>query len=944
MPTVKPNPAAPLIDQPYPPIYDAFLQQARQTPQSVALDSDFGDCTYESLEKISRLVATCLQMGGLTPKGGRVAILSDRNPALVYAMLGVLRSGAAFSITDYAYPTARIIKNLELVQPDAILICGDISLSGELLAFCNQQKSLTIIKIPALAKAAMESLGRFAANHLNDHVVADEIAYFTFTSGSTGQPKAVVTSHRPLVHFIEWHVRQHGFTAEDRFSMLSGLSHDPLLRDIFTPLSIGATLCIPSQATIFDPNTLFAWLTQNKISVCHLTPALGEIICAGADKNNHALNCLRFMFWGGDILSLKTSQRISEVAPKARQVNFYGTTETPQAVGYFTITTGTRNRTFPIGCGIVDTQLLIITEKNKLAEIGELGEIWVRTPYLSRGYLNDPAQTQSRFVPNPFSDSAADICYRTGDLGKYVEEGHVIFAGRIDHQIKIRGFRVEPAEIVQTIEAFEHITHAAVIAIDSDSGSKKLAAYYTSADGVQLDNTEVLQYLQTQFPAYMVPTYLVPIKAFPLLPNGKIDLQALPDPMPTDEEVELSGPCTEVERLLLEQMQKHVDFYVPDVAKSYADFGGDSLSYIRVSMAIENTLGWLPDNWDKLPISDLAKLKEDTRQNKQSMSTAVLARAISIMVIVFVHNKVIGQVGMTSALFVLAGWSFGRYQLNSIYKAQSTQSVWLLIAKIAFPAALFVLAQQYLINSPHLSSLLFLDNFVDPSNDLQRQYRYYWFINVLLQILVFIAVLFAIKPLRNYAYQHPFAFGLQGVALSIVLAFIGIYAWDTYLIGYVQPTANYGISQLPHLKLWLFFLGIAIASTNTLKQKHLLVALVAILYLVTHFIVKTPVYITLTSVPLVMLIIMKDTIKVPAKLTPVISNIAGASLFIYLGDKAVRLYVKTHMAPINPLLVGIVTVILSILLWHAWEFLIRHARNMASVLLLRCRLLSSGPK
>jgi non-ribosomal peptide synthetase component F len=183
--------------------------------------------------------------------------------------------------------------------------------------------------------------------------------------------------------------------------MLSGLSHDPLLRDIFTPLSIGAVLCIPKQATIYDPAELFDWLAQNAITVCHLTPALGELIALGGDNATRVLPELKYLFWGGDILTLKASKRLRQVAPAAAQVNFYGATETPQAMAYFNIPVDWHEDFIPIGRGITDAQLLLVTEAGHQAQIGELGEIWVRSSYLSQGYTGDPDQTHLRFCPKP---------------------------------------------------------------------------------------------------------------------------------------------------------------------------------------------------------------------------------------------------------------------------------------------------------------------------------------------------------------------------------------------------------------------------------------------------------------------------------------------------------------------------------------------------------------
>ncbi|MCP4655124.1 MAG: AMP-binding protein, partial [bacterium] len=230
----------------------------------------------------------------------------------------------------------------------------------------------------------------------------------------------------------------------DRFPMLSGLAHDPLLRDLFTPLWLGATLVIPDPEEIGNPGWLPEWMRREAISVAHLTPAMGRLLCSGIAA---ATPALRYLFFGGEPLRRQDLSRVRELAPEAACVNFYGTTETPQAVGYFVVPAAELRDTVPVGRGIADVQLLVLNPSGGLAGIGEKGEICVRTPHLALGYLDDPELTRERFPANPFAAQAGDRIYRTGDLGRYLPDGNLEFLGRADHQVKIRGFRVELGEI-----------------------------------------------------------------------------------------------------------------------------------------------------------------------------------------------------------------------------------------------------------------------------------------------------------------------------------------------------------------------------------------------------------------------------------------------------------------------------------------------------------------
>ncbi len=579
-----PDPCAPLAFAFSGPIQRAFIEQVARRPQACAIVSQHEQCTYAELDELSSRVASCLRQRGVG-RGHTVVLFSNRNPALVWSMLGALKSGAAFFVADAAYPAARIVDCIALAKPSCLLVCGDVAMPEEITAAlgCSEQSRL---RVPATKAEALQVLSGYDSVMPPISVDEHDVAYVSFTSGSTGKPKGICTTHAALPHFVAWHVRKHGFGPEDRFSLLSGLSHDPALRDIFTPLSIGASLHIPAQEVIFDPDRLSRWLSEQAISVLHLTPALGQIIVTGA-QDGASLRHIRYFFWGGDVLSPKLSQRVRVIAPNATQVNFYGATETPQAMSYFVIDAESELESYPIGTGIADVQLLVLTPDGRLAGVGEIGDILIRTRYLSQGYLDDPQQTHARFVANPFTRDPLDRCYSTGDLGKYLADGNVLFAGRADHQVKIRGFRVELDEVTIKLEQQPGVARAVVLAQDMGRESKVLVAYFCCDAGHDLQSPDAQQALRRVLPAYMVPSYVVRVQSFPLLPNGKIDLLALP-PAETEgsSSDESARPMTARERELVELWQTILGVQRIGVDDSFADLGGDSLSAIRALVAM----------------------------------------------------------------------------------------------------------------------------------------------------------------------------------------------------------------------------------------------------------------------------------------------------------------------------------------------------------------------
>jgi amino acid adenylation domain-containing protein len=559
-------------------IHAAFSEQARVTPEALALESRHGSVRYGQLARVARGVAYQLARRGVGP-GDVVAIFAERGPALVYALLGVAQSGAAFLILDAAYPSARLLACLHQTRPVALIVAGEAT-PPEALA----REHSNLLRIPHTAREAELLYVTLGADVWQaPRLEPSDLAYLSFTSGSTGQPKGILTAHAPLPHFVAWHSGHGRLERCDRFSLLSGLAHDPLLRDVFTPLSLGASLHIPDQSTIFDPAALWTWFACERISICHLTPALGEILAAGAPDQGR-LPALRRMYWGGDVLRPALVSRLSLLAPNAQQTSFYGATETPQAMAYFDVDPTAPRAPVPLGRGIEGAQLLVMRDDATPCAAGETGEIWIRSRYLSLGYLNDPAATAARFVQDPLGGQG-DRCYRSGDRGVMLEDGDVAFAGRADGQLKIRGFRVEPGDVAATLEALSNVRRALVIATPH-LDERELAAYVV-AEGDGVPDAEALRReLEQRLPAYMVPRFIVPLRALPLMPNGKIDVQSLPTPRPEHGPSAAHAsagraPRNARERELAALWAEVLGLPRVSIDDSFLDLGGDSLSAIR---------------------------------------------------------------------------------------------------------------------------------------------------------------------------------------------------------------------------------------------------------------------------------------------------------------------------------------------------------------------------
>lgn len=599
---VLPDPTIPLEVRWEGSVVERFLLQAAERPEAVAVSEPEGEWTYAELERLSGGLAGWLGRQGIGD-GDVVAIYGHRSAPLVLAMLGVLRAGAAFCILDPAYPAVRLCGSVEAVQPKCLLQLAQAGkLAEELEVVMRKAVEEHRLELPGMAgvKEMVELAEPATAAAPID---PETLAYLTFTSGTTGEAKCVMGTHRPLSHFLEWHCREFGLEATDRFSLLSGLAHDPLLRDVFTPLWIGGTLCIPDPETMFGPGGLAEWMKREQITVSHLTPAMGSLMCEGVGDQGSGgmLPRLRYAFFGGDKLTVRNAGQVRGLAPGVEIVNYYGATETPQAMGWHRVLAqemeeweknpNVAGRGIAIGRGIGEVQILVVNRVRERAAVGELGEIYVRTPYLSQGYGNDPALTRERFVVNPFTGKAEDRLYRTGDLGRYTPEGLVEVAGRADQQVKVRGYRVELGEVEAVLCAHEQIREAVVVATRGEDGNNRLIAYAVAA-GVEPKPGELRAHLARWLPEYMMPAGMVFVEAIPLTPNGKVDHAALPSPEDGSlcESVAYTPPRTEVERIMVGIWCEVLEVTKVGVFDNFFELGGHSLSATRLIARLKSTL------------------------------------------------------------------------------------------------------------------------------------------------------------------------------------------------------------------------------------------------------------------------------------------------------------------------------------------------------------------
>jgi amino acid adenylation domain-containing protein len=490
-----------------------------------------------------------------------------RGAELVIAELAVLCTGAAYLPLDPENPPVRL--------------AGQYTAAGAVLVITD---SVIANRLPAdLARLLMDRLPE-AADAVGagppDPARPDDLAYLIATSGSTGQPKIVMIEHRSLGNVVAWRRRRCDLGPSDRVAQIASPGFDPSVTDIWPTLTSGATLYVPDQDTKLDPERLRSWLADEGITVTELPTALAERVLALSWPAEPAL---RTLIIGGDRLRVRPSPDLP-----FRVLNEYGPTETTATATAGHIEPAGASAGPPdIGRPIAGTSVYILDAFRQLVPPGAPGELWIGGVGVARGYHGSAGLTADRFVPDPFSEVPGSRMYRTGDLARHLPSGKIDFLGRRDRQIKLRGYRIEPAEIVEALRAHPAVTDAVVLARTSEDGrgEKRLVAYLESEDRPGL-RQEVREHLAGRVPRYMIPTDLVVLESLPINRNGKVDERALPVPGPAEPDTDFRAPHTDTERWLAETWCTVLRLERVGLDDNFFEIGGHSLLLFEVQRAL----------------------------------------------------------------------------------------------------------------------------------------------------------------------------------------------------------------------------------------------------------------------------------------------------------------------------------------------------------------------
>ncbi|GLU49966.1 non-ribosomal peptide synthetase [Nocardiopsis ansamitocini] len=495
---------------------DLLAPHVQQRPDAQAVVFAETSLTYAELDARADALAAVLTGRGAAPETC-VALLLPRSPESVVAMLAVLKSGATLMALDLDHPDERLSFMLGDARP--VLLVSSVDLADRADRVGPDVRPLFLEE--TAAGAAPLSAGP-APDRKPGTAASAQAAYVIYTSGSTGRPKGVVVQRGELAHFLRHSVADYGIRPEDRVLAASAFTFDASVLDVFASLAAGATMVLASDDDRHDADALHGLMVRQRVTMAHLSPGVAQLLPA------HRLPGLRVMSVGGDAVS---ADLVDTWTADHVFWNGYGPTETTVEVTRKRFTRSSGGRVPLIGSPVAGARAYVLDGALRRLPAGVVGELHIAGPVLARGYLGRPDLTALRFVADPFGPPGERM-YRTGDLVRWTPDGELDFIGRIDDQVKVRGFRVEPGEVQAVLAHCAGVGRALVVARADARGDKMLVGYLVPEPGGAVDEEAVRRDLAARLPHYMVPAALVVIDALPLTQSGMIDQRALPAPAP----------------------------------------------------------------------------------------------------------------------------------------------------------------------------------------------------------------------------------------------------------------------------------------------------------------------------------------------------------------------------------------------------------------------------
>ena len=552
---------------------DLFEKQVEKAPDNIAVVYGEKDLTYRELNEKANQLAWLLREKGVKA-GSVVGIMLERSIEMIVGIIAVLKAGGVYLPIDPSYPKDR--REYMIKDSKAEIILTESVISNQFLM--NSESKIILINLD------VEST-HIDCNNLENLNNSRDLAYIIYTSGSTGRPKGVMVEHRALCNFLYSikHNFDNNITAEDNCLSLTSISFDVSICEIFLPLIFGAKLVLFDMPTLYDLDHIVKLIVEKSISFTYIPPALLRRVCSLLKLTGKKIS-LNKMLVGVEPIEDYVIEEFLSLNSSMQIINGYGPTEATICATFFKYQSHKPvGRFLPIGKPLANTRIYILDSNSLPVPIGVVGELYIAGDLLSRGYLNNPTLTCEKFVQSRVK--AGERMYRTGDLAKWTFDGNIEFVGRLDHQVKVRGFRVELGEIEASLLKHKLVKETVVVVKEDKKRNKYLCAYIVS--DIEFTASELRAYLANILPEYMIPQYFTRIEKMPLNSGGKIDRKALPEHSGSiNAEVEYVAPRNEVEEKLVQIWKEVFEVDKIGINDNFFDLGGHSLKAMTLMAKI----------------------------------------------------------------------------------------------------------------------------------------------------------------------------------------------------------------------------------------------------------------------------------------------------------------------------------------------------------------------
>lgn len=557
-------------------VAEMFERQVKLTADNTAIVFEHKRLTYGELNgQANRLANHLTKIHGIG-KGDMVGLFVSPSESMIIAIMAILKIGAAYIPFDKTMPLLRL-KNII----DGIGLKYVLSDSGESFEAEN------FIDINKLMENSEEEPDEFKSDSAGNCA-----AYVIFTSGTTGLPKGVVVENSNLLNYVSWFTKAANITEKDKTVLLSSIAYDLGYTVLFSSLLNGCELHIVSKDIYTNSMSFLKYIHDNEISYLKMTPSLFGTVVNSDDFNpSYMSNGLRLIVLGGERIKLSDIEKINSCCPYIQFMNHYGPTECTIGSVAGVINPGkflSPGGETIIGKPIQNTWIYIVDAELNLLPAGIPGEICIAGDGVARGYLNNEELNRQKFVYNPFSENENTVLYRTGDLGRFLQDGSIAFLGRNDQQVKVRGYRIETGEIENSLLKHKYMKEAVVIPHKDEQENTFLCSYFVAVQ--ELTVQEIRNHLCSYLPEYMIPLYFIKLDEIPLTQNGKIDLRKLPKPDFKKAGESGGKPKNETEEKLIEIWQSVLGIENMGTEDNFFNMGGDSIKVIRLVSRINKEL------------------------------------------------------------------------------------------------------------------------------------------------------------------------------------------------------------------------------------------------------------------------------------------------------------------------------------------------------------------